>query len=141
MSTNRAETSPATLPRRLGAILYDSLLLLAVLFFAFIPITIIAEQSNGGVLFELSSTLYLLGVTFLFFGWFWTHGGETLGMRSWQLRLEQSNGGSVTWSIAAVRFLAALFTLGIGLFWIPFNSERLAWHDRLSNSCVIHRPR
>ncbi|OGI41569.1 MAG: hypothetical protein A2150_00620 [Candidatus Muproteobacteria bacterium RBG_16_64_11] len=40
---------------------------------------------------------------FLFYGWFWTRGGQTLGMRAWRLRLTRADGGPVTWRRAALR--------------------------------------
>ena len=68
----------------MAAIVYDLFLLTAVLFVA----TAIALPLNAGAAFTSGQYLYpvyLLAVSFLFFGWFWTHGGQTLGMRAWKI--------------------------------------------------------
>jgi len=129
----------AGVARRIGALLYDALLLLALLFVAFIPVTIITEASGTSTLASAITTLYLLTICFLFYGWFWTHGGQTLGMRSWKLKIEQLDGSTVNWPLAIKRYLLALFTLGLGILWIPFDRDHLAWHDRLSGTRIIHR--
>ena len=105
--------------KRLLAIIYDSLLLIAVLFLAMALLLLV----SGGYQFQAGNplvTAYLLLVSFVFFGWFWTHGGQTLGMRAWKLRLQQHTGQAVTWRHAAVRFITALpawvlFFIGIAV--------------------------
>ena len=73
MDETQIQTAP--LWRRIGAIFYDSLLLTAVLFVA----TALVLPFNQGVAISADShifQLYLLAVSFLYFGWFWTHGGR-----------------------------------------------------------------
>lgn len=43
----------------------------------------------------------------LYFIWFWTHGGQTLAMRSWQVKLVSDNGMPVSLKQALARFLSA----------------------------------
>ncbi|NNF95811.1 MAG: RDD family protein [Halobacteria archaeon] len=93
--------------KRLLAIFYDSFLLIAVLFLAMALLLLI----SGGYQFQAGNplmTVYLLVVSFVFFGWFWTHGGQTLGMRAWKLRVQQRNGSPISWQQAALRFITAL---------------------------------
>jgi len=124
------------MPRRLAAMFYDFLLLLSVLFFA----TLIVIPFNGGRPIEhdnLPYNLYLLTITSLYFTWQWTHGGKTLGMRAWKIRLAQQDSGDVTWRNASLRFLLAgfsLLALGAGFFWSLFDPDRLTFHDRYSNT-------
>ncbi len=87
--------------------LYDSFLLIAVLFLAMAVMLLLSR----GHQFEAGNpvlTLYLLLVSFVFFGWFWTHGGQTLGMRAWKLRLQQPDGKAVTWRQVTIRFITAI---------------------------------
>jgi uncharacterized RDD family membrane protein YckC len=101
---------PAGLPRRLGAILYDTLLLIAVLFIAtalVLPFTDGEAVPAGNPLFSI----YLLCACLLFFGWFWVHGGQTLGMRAWKIRLQQPDGAGITWPRAILRLL-------LGSLWV-----------------------
>lgn len=122
--------------RRLGAIAYDALLLLAVLFLA----TSLALPFNAGQAFspdQFVFPVYLLLVGFLFYGWFWTHGGQTLGLRAWKMQLVSFDGKSVSWQQALIRFGAAILSwacLGLGLFWCLFDPQGLCWHDHLSKT-------
>lgn len=125
--------------RRLAAIVYDSLLLLAVLFLA----TAVALPFNAGQAFspdQYAFPLYLVLVSFVFFGWFWTHGGQTLGMRAWKIKLTRLDGGRVNWRQAGARFGMAIVSwglLGLGVIWSLFDRQRLSWHDRASNTRLI----
>ncbi|MCP5419713.1 MAG: RDD family protein [Gammaproteobacteria bacterium] len=105
-SNIRTNATEVGLLRRLGAMVYDLLLLCAVLFIAtaaLLPFTGGHAIARGNSLYSS----YLLLIWFVFYGWFWTHGGQTLGMRAWKMRLLQSDGRAVTWQAAGVRFLLA----------------------------------
>lgn len=125
--------------RRLAAMVYDALLLLALFMvgtLAVLPLTHGKAIPPGNPIY----TTYLLLIGFLFFGWFWTHGGQTVGMRAWRVRLVQANGEAVTWNKALLRFAAALLSwavCGLGFLWALFDPEHLAWHDRLSGTRLI----
>jgi uncharacterized RDD family membrane protein YckC len=71
--------------RRLGAILYDSFLLVALLMLA----TALLLLLNGGQPIPPHTFLYqayLLVVAYLYFDYCWRHGGQTLGMKAWKIR-------------------------------------------------------
>ncbi|MCB1639748.1 MAG: RDD family protein, partial [Thiothrix sp.] len=74
------------------------------------------------------------------FGWFWTHGGQTLGMRAWKIRVTDEYGRTLNWQQAFFRYTMAILSwlmLGVG-FWIAiFDPQKLAWHDRLSRTRLI----
>lgn len=137
--TSPPTTVPAGLFRRLAAMLYDALLLLAILFAA----TLIILPLRGGEAFRANDPLfsaYLFGVAFLFFGWFWTHGGQTLGMRAWKIRLLSADGDSVSWRQAVVRYLTAWISggcLGLGFLWIALNPHKRGWHDLASRTRIV----
>jgi len=96
---------PPGLRRRLGALVYDLCLLVGVIFLAGLPLPYLANKIVDAPLLKLLTQLYLLGVTFVFFGWFWTHGGQTLGMRAWKLQLVTKDNSQVSWKTAFYRFL------------------------------------
>jgi uncharacterized RDD family membrane protein YckC len=78
---------------------------------------------------------YLVSTCLLFFIWFWTHGGQTLGMRAWRLKVVGVDGGPIGWRAAVVRCFGAILSwsaLGLGYLWILVDREKLAWHDRMS---------
>ncbi|MGY6274462.1 RDD family protein [Methylomonas sp. MgM2] len=122
--------------RRMAAVIYDALLLFAVLFFA----TVIALPFNSGQAFSSGQyyfSWYLFGVSYFFYTWFWTHGGQTLGLRAWKMMLVNTEGTGVNWRQATLRYFAALLSwacFGFGFFWSLFDKNRLCWHDRLSKT-------
>ena len=138
----------AGLLRRLGGMLYDGLLLLAVLMIAtalFLPLTggeAINPRANPVLEWVYRATLLLLVVGF--FGVFWTRRGQTLGMASWRLRVEREDGAPLTWGDAVRRLAAAALSwlpLGLGYLWILVDPQRRAWHDRLSGTRVVVVPK
>jgi uncharacterized RDD family membrane protein YckC len=85
-------------------------------------------------------TAYLMALAFAYFGWFWTRGGQTLGMRSWRLRLVGTDRSRVRWGQALVRFLGACVSwlpLGAGFLWALVDPCRRTWHDRLSGTDIV----
>ncbi len=133
---SKTRLSPATLPRRLLAIVYDLFLLLSVLFVSSIPLVAIFDITWGGPYYGYyRAWLFLL--CFLYFGWFWVHGGQTLGMKSWGLRLVSNRGGTITWPQAMLRFVAAIaswLAFGMGFLWSLWRQDRATWHDLLSDT-------
>ena len=92
--------------RRLAAVFYDLLLLLSVLVVA----TALILPFNAGEAFTSSwlYSLYLLVISFIFYGWFWTHGGQTLGLRAWKLCVLTIDQKPISWRQAFLRFCGAM---------------------------------
>jgi uncharacterized RDD family membrane protein YckC len=85
-----------------------------------------------------------LAISFFFYGGFWVRGGQTLGLRSWRLRLVRLDGGPITLVHAFKRFVGAILSwlcLGLGFLWVIFDRDKLAWHDRLSGTRLICLPK
>ena len=131
----------ASLVKRLLAMMYDSLLIMAVwMLVGYVFIAFNDGEAVSGPLF--SSTVFL--VTFLFFALFWTRSGQTLGMLAWRIRIESDQGQPLSAKQALLRFMAAIFSalvFGLGYWWIMFDSNKLGWHDRWSNSRVVQLPK
>lgn len=136
MNESGQTRSPPGFFRRLGALVYDALLLFGVLFAA----TFLILPFNAGEPFSRDQyfyPLYLLTVSFFFYGWFWTHGGQTLGMRAWRIRVRSTAGQALDWKQALLRFFAALLSwsfFGLGFLWILLDRRKRSWHDLLSKS-------
>lgn len=100
---------------------YDGLLLAGVLFaasglalgFAVLTLGSASVAAQNPLIGNPFFQIYLFLVCFFFYGGFWVHGGQTLGMRAWRLRLQRRNGGNIFWQQALLRFLSG------GLWLIP----------------------
>ena len=130
--------------RRLAAILYDSLLIAALLFLATIPFI----AMRGGEPVEIGDNrIYqavLAVVVYAFFVGFWTRPGRTLGMQSWGLQLETADGEKPGIAAASLRFFAALISWapsGLGFLWQLVDKDNLAWHDRISGTRLVYYPK
>ena len=128
--------------RRFFIICYDLFLLLALLFI----ITAIFNALNHGKAIDSSDALYfplvltLLSISYLYYAWFWTHGGQTLGLKTWRGRVIDINGGNISWKQAAIRYISSLLSIvvvGLGFIWSFINKEKKTWHDILSKSKII----
>ena len=139
--------SPAALPpagvlRRLLAASYDALLLIALYMVATAPLLLLTsgEAIPAGHPLYL---LYLLLLGQLFFGYFWTRSGQTLGMQTWRIRLVSADGGPCRRRHAIKRYFGALLSwalLGTGFLLQCIDRDGLSLHDRLSGTRIVRIP-
>ncbi len=136
-------TRTAGVLRRLAAFAYDLLLLVAV--WMFLPLLIVALHDGEAIpAGNLAYQLLLLGIAVLFFLSSWLRGGQTLGMRAWRLKVERQSGKALDLRTAALRFavgLCSALLLGLGLFWLWIDRDRLTWHDRAAGTRVVVLPK
>jgi uncharacterized RDD family membrane protein YckC len=134
--------------RRLGAMFYDLLLVIAVL----MVVTTVLLPFTGGVAitserfgawayaYEFSKLVVIV----VFFGVFWTRRGQTLGMQAWRLKIQREDGGLLNWADVFKRLGAAAVSLclaGAGYWWIWIDRDRLAWPDRWTRTRVVVLPK
>ena len=133
---------PIGLIRRLFAIFYDIFLLTAILFI----VSGIATALNNGIAIDPDNAIYPLFVliifilSYLYFAWFWIHGGQSLGMKTWQIQLQSFDGSAIGWKTVTVRFIMAIFSwaaLGMGFLWGLFDRNNRCWHDLGSKTVLI----
>lgn len=144
-ATLKPEVKIAGLFHRLAAIVYDGFLITALWFL----IAGILVSLNGGEAPPLWVSQYLLfptliTATVLFNVWFWTHGGQSLGMRAWRIKVVDTTGKPITIIHGIKRCLfsvISLAALGAGYFWMLVDKEKSTWHDRWSNTCVVYIPK
>lgn len=128
----------APLARRALSLLYESLLLAAVVLAGALPFVVAAHGADpihARPLFQL----YLVGLTGAYFAWQWKR-GCTLAMRTWRLKLVTRAGDALTWRHAVKRYLYAVagtLALGTGFLWAIVDREGLFLHDRLAGTRII----
>ncbi len=127
----------ASLLRRLAAMLYDSLLILAIWMLS----SFLIVAATGGEITSAYFPLFLYLEVALFYIYFWKVRGQTLGMQAWKIQTLNEAGEILNVTECGVRFFFATLSvlcLGAGFIWLLFDRQRLAWHDRASGTRVIY---
>lgn len=136
----------ASFMRRIGAMFYDfmlalSFVIVAGFFFTAVVMSLFSiENVQAGSPAAKGIFALVVLMTFGFYGWFWTHGGQTLGMRAWKLKLVRQDSETITWLQALFRFCYAIMSwipLGAGYLWMLIDKKKLSWHDRISKTYII----
>ena len=125
--------------RRLASMLYESLVVFAVLLIGFLLPQILLSGFGLAMAGRLL-WLHVLLLLMVYFVWFWLNGGQTLPMKTWKLRLAGADGRPPRPLQALLRYLAAWpsILLGcIGLFWALVAKDRQFLHDRLAGTCIV----
>ena len=139
MQKNSSDFPSASFMRRIFSMVYEALLLAAVLFLAsFIFISLTHDTQSD--LMKPIFRGYLLMVCGIYFVWFWVNGGQTLAMKTWRLRLISKNNSALTIKQAVLRFISAFLGIsffGIGLLWALFDADKQFLHDRIAGTRII----
>ena len=130
--------------RRLGSLLYEALVILALMLFLFLlPIAVFSGVSHlipapGLLWFYL---FLLLGVYFV---WCWVKAGQTLAMKTWRLTLVDAQ------SARPLRPLQAVVRYGMGwlcwptglaLLWSFLDPDGQFLHDRIAGTRILYVPK
>jgi uncharacterized RDD family membrane protein YckC len=140
--------SSAGFGRRFAALLYDSVLLAALL----VALTSGAVFLNHRTAVEPASAgawtyVYRAALLATIAGYYlvnWTRSGQTLGMRAWHLRAVTDTGKPLGFKAAALRFVLGVLAwapAALGVLWLYADPEHLALHDRLSKTRVVQLQR
>ncbi len=140
--------SSAGFGRRFAALLYDSLLIAALLM-VYTALAMLFTRGHALLTDTVGAWAYLYqaGLVMVIGAYFvcnWVHSGQTLGMRAWRLHAVDRHGKRLTVRSAARRFIFAMFAwipAALGVLWLYVDRERLALHDRLSGTRILHVPR
>ncbi|SEN17120.1 RDD family protein [Nitrosomonas marina] len=126
--------------RRLVSLFYEFLILLAVIFIASFIFHLIFRDANAYYFIPLYQ-FYLLIIMGYYFIWFWTHGGQTLAMQTWKIRVVTANGDNLDKRAAITRYLLAVIGVllfGVGMFWALFDRDHQYLHDRLAGTRLVN---
>ena len=128
----------AGLWRRISSMIYESFLLLALLFIADYLFLALTHNSSSPLLKALLQA-YLLLMMAGYFSWSWLR-GQTLAMKTWRIRVVSREGSSLTLKQALLRFILALVLIpafGISLIWALFDRDKQFLHDRLADTRLV----
>ena len=129
------DSTTPSLKRRFACLVYEALLLAALLFMAGYLVVGLRPQEHAGLF-----RLYLLAVCGGYFVWFWRHGGQTLPMKTWGIRLVDVAGRPVRLANAWLRYLYAVLgtaAFGLGFVWAIWDRDRQFLHDRLAGTRLV----
>lgn len=126
--------------RRLLCIVYESVLLTAVVFSASVAILALFH-AIGVKLPRPALQFYVVAVVAFYFVPQW-RAGQTLAMKTWRIRVEAREGGPLTHRTALLRYAYAwgsLLAFGLGFFWAVLDRDRQFLHDRLAGTRLVRR--
>ena len=95
--------------RRLASIIYDSLLVFAILIIMSIPFYSFNVEGNN--ILKLTMQVYFYLVTQYFFVWFWVNSQGTLGMKTWKIKIICEDGNKISYKKAVIRINSAIFSI------------------------------
>jgi uncharacterized RDD family membrane protein YckC len=125
--------------RRLICMVYESLLLFGVAFCAGLLYIGAAGTSSNAAQRHIFQ-VYLFLVIGIYFVGSWRYRGQTLAMKTWNLRLVSAGGARITLRQALMRYVFAWPSLmlgGVGILYAPFDRERRFLHDRLAGTELV----
>ena len=98
------ELPTAGLARRMACLVYDGVLLVGLLMAAGIAYALVTGQQSAMV-GRLGLQAFLFVVLGVYFTWFWSHGGQTVAMKAWRIRVLRADGPPLSLTRALARYL------------------------------------
>lgn len=142
--------------------LYEAMLLFALVFISDWVFAVSVEQRHALYLRHALQAL-LFFVMGMYFIWCWSHGGQTLAMKTWRVRLIEKDDSALSPWRALIRYLLAWLWIlpGLAIAWaigakgwvlvlVPFlnlilwgltaylDPQRQFLHDRLAGTCLVN---
>ena len=128
--------------KRLGAFVYDMMIIVALLMVSTGIITMVFNDGEAveGPLFQ--SFLFIL--LYVFLSYFWMRNGQTLGMLAWRLRVQTTEGERLNFVKCLLRYIVgwiSLLACGVGFLWMFISKQKMTWHDMASGTHVVELPK
>ncbi len=128
---------PVSIWRRFASIIYDALLVLAILIVMSIPFFSFNVEEN--YLLKITMQVYFYFIIQYFFVWFWVNNEGTLGMKTWKIKISCDNGEKISYKKAIIRFniaIPSILFFGFGFLISLFRKDRKCLHDIISKTCL-----
>ncbi|WP_165310216.1 RDD family protein [Vibrio ziniensis] len=154
---NTTTLPPAGFFRRLGALIYDSLIVMAILMIAggivvaimeafvaaglmsYSPYQDASDLLTGHPIWSPVYTFYLAFAWIYFFVYFWTRAGQTLGMRAWKIIVRSTDGNRITVTQALIRLTTSCF--GLGNLTVLIDPQKRSFQDMWAKTEVVVLPK
>ena len=124
--------------RRLASILYDSILVCALLILMSAPFYNLNIEDNFYL--RITMQIYYYFIIQYFFVWFWVNKQGTLGMKTWKIRVTDLDGKSLSYKKAIIRFnmsIISILIFGLGFLMSIFHKHNKCMHDIISETVLI----
>jgi uncharacterized RDD family membrane protein YckC len=134
-----ARNATPNIGRRLLSLIYEILLLAAVMLLAGGTAAALAQITNPAYT-RLLTQVITVAACAAYFAWQWQRNGQTLPMKTWRMRLETVDGMRVTMPRALLRSVlatAGYLLLGISVIWAFIDRDRQFLHDRLAGTRLV----
>lgn len=159
---NKSEHLPTpSLKRRIAVMVYESLILFAIVFSFGIAFGVVFQQTHA-LYMRNALQVWMFVVIGVYFIWFWSRGRQTLPMKTWHVKLVANDGRPVSLMRAAIRYVLCWlwFVPGLALaaalraegwmmviiaavsaiIWgltIYFDPDRQFLHDRMAGTRLV----
>ena len=127
-----------TIWRRSASILYDTLLVLAILIIMSIPFFSFNLEENFSL--KIIVQIYYYLITQYFFVWFWVNNEGTLGMKTWKIKIVCEDGNKISYKEAIIRFNTAILSFiffGLGFLISFLRKDKKCLHDFISKTVLV----
>lgn len=156
MTNETNEYSTPSLMRRFAAMVYDSLLIMAISILYGAIMTAVnlaikgAPATGERITWGDYNVVVFIGWIFtlgLFFCYFWHKSGQTLGMKTWRMKIVNSDDlNCPSYTQCAIRFLCAPLSfclVGAGYWMMYTNTEHQTLHDKISKTrtLLLNKPK
>jgi uncharacterized RDD family membrane protein YckC len=128
---------PVSIWRRIASIIYDALLVLAILIVMSIPFFSFNVEENN--LLKITMQVYFYFIIQYFFVWFWVNNEGTLGMKTWKIKIVCNNGEKISYKKAIIRFNIAIISIlffGLGFLISFYRKDKKCLHDIISKTSL-----
>ena len=121
---------------------YESLLLLGVLSVGFMLPHLVLGMGFGLLLPGWAMLAHVIVILGAYFVWYWGHGGQTLAMQTWKIRVTTPSGVQPSFGRLMLRYALAwpsIVYFGSGLLWALFDRDSQFLHDRLAGTRLVFK--
>lgn len=94
----------------------------------------------GGDVGRLGGLNSILGLLYYVYCWSGSGGGQTLGMRFFNIKVVRTDGTYIDYVGAFLRYIGLIVSFAVvllGVLWVIFDREKQGWHDKIANTYVV----